>query len=143
MRPNIGAIVIHEDCDIADHANRPFGAILPQRAPLFIKGKLKSASNLDVVRQFLTSLLQRCRLAMREISWPLVPTHKFLSGTKRVEQNEVIQPPMILGTESIQSAAETARSCAQEIPRRLKEQWHFLSRRPGRIPRGRKQTKAR
>src|SRR5580698_2505461 len=39
--PHVGAFVIHEDSDIANHAHRPLGAIASQGAPLLIEEELQ------------------------------------------------------------------------------------------------------
>ncbi len=53
MRPDIGAVIVHEDCDVAHDADRLLRAVTPQRPPLFVEGELQRASNLEIGGQFL------------------------------------------------------------------------------------------
>src|SRR5580704_848489 len=93
VHPDVGAVVIYEDGNVAHDANRAFRAIPPQRLPLFVKGKLQRAADLQVVRQLLPRLLQRSRFALRQPCRPFIPARQFLLSTQRVEQNEIIKPP--------------------------------------------------
>ena len=85
VRPNVGAVVVHEDCDVAHHTDRALGAVTPQGPPLFVESELQRASDLDVGRQFLTSLVQRSRLSVGQIPRPMIPAFKLLPGTQGIE----------------------------------------------------------
>ncbi len=100
MHPDVGAVVIHENGNVAHNANRALRAIPPQRLPLLIKSKLQSAADLQVVRQLLARLLQRARFALRQPCRPFVPARQFLLRTQRIEQNEIVQPPRVLRTKA-------------------------------------------
>ena len=76
---------------------------------------------------------------MREIARPLVPALEFLPGAQRVEQNEIVQPPGIFRAEIFKAAQRIACGRAQKVPRRFKQQRHFLRENlivfdPGRKP---------
>src|SRR5580658_89812 len=73
VRPHVGAVVIHKDCDIAHNADRPLGAVPSQRPPLLVESKLQRAANLNVSRQFMPCCLQRCWLSTGKVVWPPVP----------------------------------------------------------------------
>src|ERR1700729_2403067 len=99
MRPNGGAVVVHEDRDVAHNADLALRAVTTQRPPLFVKSELQRAPNLDIGEQLLTGFFQSGRLPMRETMRPPVPALEFLSGAQGIEQNEVIQPPSVFRTE--------------------------------------------
>src|SRR5450755_4256333 len=40
MSPNVGTVIVHEDGDVADHANAPLGTITPQGLPLLKEREL-------------------------------------------------------------------------------------------------------
>src|ERR1700757_183388 len=103
MRPDVGAVVIHEDGDIAHDADGPLGAVAPQCAPLLVKGELEGAANLDIVGELFTRFFQGSGLAVSEIVRPPVPALEFLLGTKRVEQNEVVEPPGIVRLKTLET----------------------------------------
>src|SRR5579862_7112297 len=63
VRPDIGAVVIDEDGDIAHDTNGALGTIAAQSLPLLTKGKLQGAANLQIVRQVLAGALDGLRLA--------------------------------------------------------------------------------
>ena len=71
MHPDVGAIVVHENGDIAHDADRPLRAVTPQRAPLFVESELDPASNAELVSQFLACFLQSGRVPIREVMRPL------------------------------------------------------------------------
>src|SRR3984957_17838188 len=85
MRPYIGAVMVHEDRDIAHHPYPPPRAVTPQRPPLFIEGKLQRASSEDIVGQLLARLLQSSRLAVRQVTRPLVPAFEVAARAPPLE----------------------------------------------------------
>ena len=108
MRPNVGAVVVHEDGDVAHNPDFALRAVTTQRPPLFVKSELQRTPNLDIGEQFLTRFLHSGRLPMREIMRPPVPALEFLSGSQGIEQNEVIQPPSVFRTEVFKTAQPIA-----------------------------------
>src|SRR5206468_3645732 len=42
--PYVGAVVVHEDRDIADNTNCTIGAVTPQGPPLFVESELQRAA---------------------------------------------------------------------------------------------------
>jgi len=94
ISPDVHAVEIHENGDIAGHANAALRAILPQRAPLLMKGELDGAAHVEVVGQFLAGARQCSRLAAQDVTRPLVPALQVRTGAQRVKQNEILQPPV-------------------------------------------------
>src|SRR5579872_7628270 len=50
VRPDISAVIVHEDRHIPNDPDFALGAIAAQRVPLLVKCKLKSAANLQINR---------------------------------------------------------------------------------------------
>src|SRR5580704_3517585 len=57
VHPDVGAIVIYEDGDVAYHADLALRTITSQCLPLFVESELQGAANLQVRCQFLAYLL--------------------------------------------------------------------------------------
>src|SRR5579885_2470650 len=73
LRPDIRAIVVHKDGDIADHANRFLRAVMPQGVPLLPKKELNHLANGDFGGEFSPCLLQGFRLVSRQVGRPFLP----------------------------------------------------------------------
>src|SRR5579863_5981679 len=99
MRPNISAIVIHENGDIAYHADRPVRTCQPQGPPLLPEKKLDDASHRDFLVELSPSSLQCRRITPRQLGWPLVPAALHISVPQRVVEYVVFQPPVIFRAE--------------------------------------------
>src|SRR5580658_1897074 len=99
VHPDVGAVVINKDGEIAHDADRALRTIAPQRLPLLVEGKLQGAANLQFDGQLLARLLYCVRFAMRQSRRPFIPARQFLLGTQRVEQDEIVEPPRVPGTE--------------------------------------------
>src|SRR5271157_1286248 len=57
--PDIGAVEIYEDRDVAHDANRMLRAISPKRLPLFEEEKLQDAADIELLEHFCVRLLDR------------------------------------------------------------------------------------
>ena len=100
--PDVGAIEVHEDGDIADHAYRALFAVVAERPPLLVEGELYSAADGEIVREFPPCFFERRGFATGQLAWPLVPGLQLEAGAQCVEENEVVEPPryFVRGTES-------------------------------------------
>jgi hypothetical protein len=99
MGPDIGAVEIHEDRDVAHDANRMLRAIGSKRLPLFVEKKLHGAAGVEIVEHFGVRLLDRHWIAMSQFAGPAVPAFQFETRAQAVEENEVIEPPLVLPAE--------------------------------------------
>jgi len=130
VSPNVGAVVIDEDCDVADNANRTLRTIAAQCPPLLIKCKLQRAPEHDVVHKFLTRFVESGGFASGEFSRPLIPSVQFAVGAQRVKQGEIFEPPCILCSKSFEPATSCGRSRPQKTMRGFKQQWKLLREYP-------------
>ena len=96
MRPNIGAIEIHKDRDVAHYANRLLRAISSQRLPLLVEKKLHRAAHVEFVMHFGLRLGDRDRIAVNKFARPMVPAFKLETRAQSIEKDEVIEPCLIL-----------------------------------------------
>src|SRR5205823_2212534 len=102
MRPDIGAIVIHENGNVADDADSSRRAIFAQRAPLLEKCKLNSAADFQLRPQFTAGAIQCRGLAMHQFTRPLVPW-LLVFPPQCLEEHKALEPPGILRTEGIKT----------------------------------------
>src|SRR5216684_1650009 len=103
--PDIGAVEIYEDRDVAHDANRMLRAIGSKRLPLFEEKELHGAADIEIVEHFRVSLLDRRRIAMSQFAGPVVPAFQLEARTQTIEEDEVIEPPLVLPAEAIVAGA--------------------------------------
>jgi hypothetical protein len=125
MSPDVGAVVVHKDCQIADHSDRPLNAVPAQRAPLLVESKLNRSPHGQILSQFAADLLDRHWFPASQFHWPLVPVRQFVSGTQFVEQHEIIEPGLVLATKLFEASAGLAGGMLREVSRRLCNQRHL------------------
>src|ERR1700674_2104166 len=94
VSPDIGAVEIHKDRDVAHDANRTLRAVGAERLPLFEEKKLHDAADIEIVDHFRVRLLDRRRIAMSQLAGPLVPALQLETRAQTIEENEVIEPPL-------------------------------------------------
>ena len=122
MSPDIGAVEINKDCDVAHDANGALRTVSSKRLPLFVEKKLQGAADIQLVEHLGVSLLHGYRIAMREFTGPAVPAFQLETRAQTVEENKVIEPPAILATEVVVARSRVGRSRIQEFARRLEQQ---------------------
>src|SRR5215469_3265263 len=103
MRPDVGAVMIHENGDIADHADGAIGAIFPERSPLLVEGELQGAADAYIDGQFLPRFRHRGRLPLGELLRPMVPRCELSAGAEGIEQNEIVEPPLIVAAKGFET----------------------------------------
>src|ERR1700722_18071183 len=128
MRPDVGAVVVHEDGNIAGNTDRALRTIKPQGLPLFVKSKLQWGTNFEVGGKFLAYFFKSCRFAVRQLARPAIPAFQFVPLTERVEENKIVEPPGVLGTELIEAFADPPCGRGGEILRSLEQQGHFAGK---------------
>src|ERR1700676_1960085 len=123
--PDIGAVEIHKDRDIAHDANRTLRAVCSKRLPLFEEEKLHGAADIEIVEHFRVRFRDRSRLAMSQFARPVVPAFQLEASTQTIEENEVIEPPLVLPAEGLETRAGIRRSGVHEVARRFEQQWQL------------------
>ena len=119
MGPDIGAVEIYKDCDVAHDANRTLRAVGAERLPLFEEEKLHDAADIEIVEHFRVRLLDRRRIAMSQFAGPMVPAFQLETRTQTIEENEVIEPPLVLPAEILITGAGVRCSGANKVARRF------------------------
>src|ERR1700730_15289419 len=71
--PDIGAVEIYKDRNVAHDTNRTLRAIGSKRLPLFEEENLYDAADIEIVEHFLVRLLDPRRIAMSQFVGPVVP----------------------------------------------------------------------
>src|ERR1035441_7688189 len=124
--PDIDAVEIYEDRDVAHDANATLRAIGTKRLPLFEEKELHGAADVELVEHFRVRLLDRHRIAMRQSAGPAVPGFQMETRAQTVEQHEVVEPPLVLPAEALVARAGIWGSRAQEVTRRFKYQGQLV-----------------
>src|SRR6266404_8820070 len=109
MGPDVRAVIVHEDGNVADDANAALAAISVNRLPLLEECELQSALDGNLLRQLLPYLLQGFGTALCDGSRPFVPAlqPKFLAQAG--EENEIFQPPGVVATKRFETVMLTER----------------------------------
>src|SRR5262245_6757307 len=93
MPPYVGAIVVNEDGDVADHLDAALRAVAAQSAPLLEEGKLHHALNFQFALVLEAKLMQPLGLAPGQLFGPGTPGHAAADIASDFEQHKIIQPP--------------------------------------------------
>ena len=115
--PDIHAVKIHENRDIASHPNAALRAIPPQSTPLLVKSELDRPAHVEIVAQFLAGCIQRSRLPPDDLPRPLVPALQVRAGAQRVKQYKIFQPPVVLGTKRFKPGSRLSGGGRDKIAR--------------------------
>src|SRR6266481_225027 len=117
--PDIGTVEIYKDRDVAHDANRMLRAIGSKRLPLFEEEKLHDAADVEIVEHFRVRRLDRHRIAMSEFAGPMVPAFQLETRAQTIEENEVVEPPLVLPAEILITGAGVRCSGAHKVARRF------------------------
>src|ERR1700681_2389863 len=123
--PDIGAVEIYKDRDVAHDADRMLRTIGSERLPLFEEKKLHDAADIEIVEHFRVRFLDRGRLAMSQFAGPVVPAFQLETRAQTVEEDEVVDPPLVLPAEGLETRASVWRSGAREVARSFEQQWQL------------------
>src|SRR6185437_16217080 len=115
MCPNVGAVVVHKDGNIAQNANLPLCAVRPQRTPLLVEKELNSL--LD--RQLATVRIQYSRqciaLPSAILRRPVNPAYIAVHSSQHSEQRVVREPGNIVLAEFLKSRPHLIRRAVEKI----------------------------
>src|SRR5258708_6393880 len=119
MGPDRGAAEITKDRDVAHDANRTWRTVGAERLPLFEEKELHDAADVEIIEHFRVRLLDRRRIAMSQFAGPMVPAFQLETGAQTIEENEVIEPPLVLPAEILITGAGVRCSGAHKVARRF------------------------
>src|SRR6266550_1435106 len=117
MGPDIGAVVVHEDRDVAHDAHRAKSAMVPQCAPLLSEGELQSAAPDQFLAHLAANTIERGRLAESEVARPFVPVRQLMLRPQSIEEDEVVEPIFVLGAEALEAGASVSPHGLREVAR--------------------------
>src|SRR5271166_5369085 len=118
MGPDIGTVEIYEDRHVADDSNRMLLAMRSKRLPLFKKKELHDAAEGEIRAHLLLHFFHRQRIAMRQFTGPAVPAFELETRAQSIEENEVVEPPLVLTAKGVETSAGIRRSGANKVARR-------------------------
>src|SRR6185369_14919799 len=101
VRPNVSAVIGHENSDIAHHPDGALGAVTAEGTPLFVEEKLNRAAEVHLGVQF----LQGRSLTAGQGTRPFFPASPVVTFAQRIEQDKIFQPPGIPGTKALKAGA--------------------------------------
>ena len=125
MHPDVGAVVINEDRDVAHDADRTLGAIVAQGTPLLRESELQDTAHHQIVGHVAPYLVERGRFAMRQFARPLIPVGEFVMRAQAIEEHEIFQPLRILLAETLEAGAGISLHGLGKVAGGLRQQWHF------------------
>src|SRR6266436_1786350 len=117
--PDVGAVEVYKDRDVAHDSNRTLSAIGSERLPLFEEKELHDAADIEIVEHFRVRLLERRRIAMSQLAGPVVPAFQLETRAQTIEENEVIEPPLVLRAEILITGAGIRCSGPHKVARRF------------------------
>src|SRR6266700_3264246 len=107
MGPNVGAVVVHKNGDVANNPNRFLDAVATHRTPLLPEKELHSAADGQFCLELLARGVDGLRLASRQVHGPQVPVLS-MTLAERIKQNVIFEPPGIFFTKLVEAPARIA-----------------------------------
>src|SRR5579864_6166731 len=99
MRPHIGAVIVHEDGNVAEHLHALSVRVVSECVPLGEKCELQNALDFHVVCEFSSRLLHSSRFALHQLLWPIMPAFSRRAYTQSLEQHIILKPASLCATE--------------------------------------------
>src|SRR5712692_2222070 len=127
VRPDVDAVIVYENGDVAHHTDGPLRAVKPQGMPLFVEGELDGAPNRHLGSEFPACGFQGRWFAAGQPARPMVPALFAVVVPQGIEEDKVFQPPGILSAETLESVARVAGGMFQEVAGGFCEQRQFVS----------------
>ena len=122
MAPDVGAVVGHEDREVADDRDPEFVGPAAEARPLLVKQELEQAGVVDRLRERAAGGGERRGIAAGRVGGPLGPGAAAEVRLERGEQRVVVEPrPLGIG-ELVERLAERGGRPAGEPRRHLVEQ---------------------
>src|SRR4051812_40144146 len=115
MRPDVSAVIADEDGDVADDLDAALRGNRPDGTPLLGKKELDDAMELQLFREFVMRFLESFRLPRGELARPSVPRGAVEALAQAGEEDEILQPPIILGAEALKTVARCAMRATQKF----------------------------
>src|SRR5687768_14711695 len=92
VRPNVAAIVGHEDRQIADDRDPTLVRVPFECKPLAIKLKLHELLELDLLVKLVAPAAERIRLTAARLRLPERPSHQAMGRLDRLKKGIVVEP---------------------------------------------------
>ncbi len=121
IAPDVGAVIVHKDGNVAHDPDAALRAVEPQRAPLFEKRKLDGALHFQLALVFHAKLVQACRFTSRQLSGPRTPGGTGVDLAHHVKQHKIFQPPGIVPLEPLKAFAIAVPAFKKVLRRRFEQ----------------------
>ena len=120
MGPDVGAVVRHEDGEIADQTDAELAAFLAQRLPLDVEKELLEALLLDFRAQRAAGAIERRPIAQAQAWLPLGPRLSAAGALDRHVESEIVEPGSVARGECLKGStiAPTlveSRECGPQV----------------------------
>src|SRR6516162_7622903 len=127
MRPDIDAVIADEDGDVADDLNTAIIAVGPKSSPLFEKGELQEALDVNFILQIGTPLLESVGRTLHKVGVPRNPLLVTEVLAQAGEESVVVQPLRMRTTKGFVFVAQAALSILQKSLCRITQYRQLLS----------------
>src|SRR5689334_22141684 len=105
MRPDVRTVVADEDSNVADDLDSTLRGRRPDRTPLLGKKELDDAMELQLLCKLVVRPVEGFRLTRGEFNRPGIPGGTIEALAQTGEQNKILQPPIILRAEALETVA--------------------------------------
>jgi len=117
--PDVRAVVVDKNGNIADYPDGLLCAVETQGMPLLQEKELDYPSNSHLRSQFRAGGLQRACVAARQLERPHVPASLAITIPQGIVENKVFQPPFIVSAESVETGPGGSGSSVQKLASRF------------------------
>src|SRR5580704_4479412 len=90
--------------------------------PLLVEKELDDSANRHLRGELCTDLFQRARLTARQFLRPGIPALFAIAITKRVVEDKVFEPPVVLGAELFKARLRGSSSRVKKLASRFHQQ---------------------
>src|SRR4051812_33358760 len=125
MSPHVGAVITDKDRNIADDLYAAAVGGFPHRAPLLEEKELDDAQHLQLVLQLQKRFFHCCGFARGQLGRPGIPGYASVTLAQNGEENEILQPPIVVGAKTFEAVAWSPLRCLEKLLRGLLQQRHF------------------
>jgi len=125
MRPNVGAVEVDEDGNVADYANRFLSAVGTQRMPLLVKKELNHSAGFEIVGKLASFFVEGCRVAVSQFTRPAIPSLQMEIRPQAIKENEIVEPPCLVTAELLETRAWPRGCTSKKLAGSLEDQGHL------------------
>ena len=128
VRPDVRAVVVDEDGDVAEDTDVFASAVLAQAAPLLAEEVLNGLLDGELAAVAGQQRANSVVLALLVLDWPVDPADVSVHAAQHVEHCVVGEPGEIVLAEILEASQPLRRGMVEEVGRCLFNEWELEAR---------------